>query len=132
MNTKFRPCESCHACCSGILSGNTYGNKYGNSKPCVFLVNKLCSIYNDRPNSCHKYQCAWSQNLLPEWMRPDKCGLLVSVEIDSNNQQYLKVVEMKFPIDYDSYNEIQKFCDSNNTYYVKVNYESKDSNDARL
>ena len=128
----FRPCETCTACCDGHILGNSYGNKFGCGKSCVFLVEKKCPIYKDRPNSCKNYQCAWSQHLLPEWMRPDKCGVLVSVEIDKHNKQYLKVVEMQPLVDYNIYTEIKRFCEENNTYFVKVNYGKQNCNNARL
>jgi hypothetical protein len=123
MTLNFRECNECNVCCDGSLMGNSHGNKFGNKKPCVFLVTNKCSIYKDRPNSCKSFQCAWSQKLLPEWMRPDKCGVLVSIENDIN-KQYLKVVETKPLVEYEIYKEIQTFCDKNNTYYVKVPYET--------
>ncbi len=121
----FRECGDCTACCDGHIIGNSYGNVFGYQKPCAFLVHKLCSIYPDRPKSCHDFQCAWTQKILPEWMKPSICGVLVSVEINKDtNQQFLKVVEMKELVDYSVYSEIDKFCKENNTYYVKVTYES--------
>jgi Fe-S-cluster containining protein len=122
-NNSFRPCGDCTACCDGHLVGNSHGNPFGRGRPCVFLVEKKCAIYKDRPNSCHKFQCAWTQNLLPEWMRPDNCGLLVSVEINKEQQnQFLKVIEMREDIDQSTYTEIDNFCNQNNTYYVRVGY----------
>lgn len=129
---KFRECGDCTACCDGHIIGNSHGNIFGYHKPCIFLVHKKCSIYNDRPQSCHNFQCAWTQNLFPEWMKPNACGVLVSVEINKNdNVQFLRVVEMKDTIDYLVYAEVEKFCKENNTYYVKVPYESN-SRDPRL
>ena len=122
---KLRNCGDCTACCDGHLIGNSYGNKFGNKKPCVFLVNKICSIYETRPNTCRSYQCAWTQSILPEWMKPSKCGVLVSVENNEDNKQYLKVIDMQAIVDYNVYKEIENFCKENNTYYVKVNYESR-------
>jgi len=126
----FRPCGDCTACCDGHIIGNSYGNRFGYHKPCVFLVKHKCSVYSDRPKSCHNYQCAWTQGILPEWMQPNKCGVLVSVEIN-NDIQFLRVVEMKETVDYAVYAEIEQFCKTNNTYYVKVPYESN-SRDPRL
>lgn len=121
----FRECGDCTACCDGHIIGNSHGNEFGYQKPCVFLVNKLCSIYIDRPKSCHDFQCAWTQNILPEWMKPSECGVLVSVEINKDiNQQFLKVIEMQELVDYSVYSELDKFCKENDTYYVKVPYET--------
>jgi len=128
----FRSCGECTACCDGHIVGNSYGNVFGYHKPCVFLVNRACSIYKDRPQSCHDYQCAWTQNVLPEWMRPDQCGVLVSIEINTvEHKQFLKVVELQEIVDYSIYSEIDNFCKENDTYYVKVPYESN-SRDPRL
>ena len=121
----FRPCGDCAACCEGHIIGNSYGNVFGHHKPCVFLVNRVCSIYKDRPKSCHDYQCAWSQGILSEWMKPNECGVLVAVEINrEEGRQFLRVVEMQEIVDYNVYAEIDRFCQENNTYYVKVPYES--------
>jgi hypothetical protein len=57
-------------------------------------------------------------------MKPNLCGVMISVEWDSE-KQFLRVIEMKEAIDYKVYAEIEKFCKENNTYYVKVPYESE-------
>lgn len=119
----FRPCGDCTACCDGFLVGNSYGNKFGNGKACVFLVERKCKIYEDRPQSCHNYQCAWTQGILSEWMKPNECGVMVSVEVDQEQQkQFLRVIEIRDTVEYNIYSEIEKFCEQNNTYYVKVPY----------
>jgi hypothetical protein len=53
-------------------------------------------------------------------MKPNKCGVLVSVENDSDGKQYLKVIEMKDFIEYNVYAEINQFTIQNNTYWVSV------------
>jgi Fe-S-cluster containining protein len=122
----FRPCGDCTACCDGFLIGTSHGNKFGNGKACPFLVEKKCVIYEDRPQSCHNFQCAWTQGILSEWMKPNECGVLVSVEIDKEQQkQYLRVIEMRHTIDFNIYSEIEKFCEENKTYYVKVPYAGR-------
>lgn len=88
--SQFRECGDCSACCSW-LTAEVYGWEIGCGKACRFLENGKCSIYKARDSVCRKYQCAWTQHLLPEEMRPDKCNIIVSVEIE-NNIQYLKVI----------------------------------------
>lgn len=128
----FRECGDCTACCDGHIIGNSYGNKFGFHSACVFLVNKVCTIYKDRPVCCYNFQCGWTQNILPEWMKPNQCGVLVSVEINKEEgRQFLRVIEMKETVEYSVYAEIEKFCNENNTYYVKVPYESN-SRDPKL
>ena len=43
---------------------------------------------------CSNYYCAWAQGLMPEEMRPDKIGALVSVEWDQTGKQILKSVSI--------------------------------------
>ena len=89
----FRPCGECDACCVWP-TGNVYGHEFGCGKSCKFLSDSKenkCSIYNERPDFCKSFQCAWSQHLIPEEMRPDKCNVLVTVDISG---KFLRV----FPI----------------------------------
>jgi Fe-S-cluster containining protein len=87
----FRECGECTACCSW-LEGDAFGWKFGCGQSCKFLKEGKCNVYNVRPEVCRNYQCAWSQHLLPEEMRPDKCGYIVSVEFNDQIGQYLKVI----------------------------------------
>jgi Fe-S-cluster containining protein len=86
----FRECGECTACCSWLV-GDAFGWKFGCSQSCRFLEEGGCGVHKARPEVCRNYQCAWSQHLLPEEMRPDKCNVLVSVE-QNENGQYLKAV----------------------------------------
>jgi len=88
----FRDCGDCTACCT-YLKGSSYGYEFGGGKSCKFLCESGCDIYKIRPNVCMNYQCAWSQELLPEEMRPDKCGVIASVE-NNETGQYLKLTFM--------------------------------------
>lgn len=118
----FRPCGDCHACCEGFLNAIAYGNKFGQGKPCKFLCNKQCTIYETRPEVCRKYECAWSQGIIPEWLKPNKVGVLISVETNPDKSQYLRVIEMKPTVDYAVYQTIKEWCQNNNTYYIRVPY----------
>lgn len=88
--TQFRDCGGCTACCTWLI-GDAFGWSFGCGKTCKFLDENGCGVHKARPETCRNYQCAWSQYLLPEEMRPDKCNILVSVE-SNNNGQYLKVI----------------------------------------
>lgn len=91
----FRPCGDCTGCCIGQLAGEIYGRKMWPGKPCDFLICGKCTIYEDRPVSpCQKFQCAWSQHLFDEDMRPDKIGIMVSVETAKDGSQFLRLVEI--------------------------------------
>lgn len=96
--SNFRECNECTMCCS-LLNGEAYGYDFGDGKKCKFLCETGCSIHKLRPNVCKNYFCAWSQKLLPEEMRPDKCGILASVE-NKEGIQYLRLVgELKEDIE---------------------------------
>ena len=86
----MRECGDCTACCTWLV-GSAYGHEFGGGKSCKFLCESGCSVHKARPNVCMNYFCAWAQELLPEEMRPDKCNILVSVEL-RENEQYLKVI----------------------------------------
>lgn len=110
----MRECGECQACCSGLLIGSARGSFFGNLIPCKFLENE-CTIYSDRPETCRRYYCAWAQELLPEWTRPDKTGVIVSVET-RKGFQYLNVIS-KADIKPDLLSEINKFTTENNTFF---------------
>ena len=114
----MRNCNDCQICCKGFLSGSTRGSWFGGLTPCKYLVDG-CTIYSDRPTHCRSYQCAWSQGILPELMKPSELNMVVSVEIDSSGKQFLKVVytgELSDEIE----EELDNFVSKNDTYYLKT------------
>lgn len=86
----MRECDGCKECCI-IPYGNVYGHEFGNGTPCKFLGECGCNVYKARPDFCKKYYCAWAQELLPIEMKPNECGVLVSVE-NGENGQFLRAV----------------------------------------
>jgi hypothetical protein len=90
-----KSCGNCSACCSGRLTATVYGHEIFNGRPCAFLLEKKCSIYNQRPEDpCKKYLCAYLQlDWMPMWMRPDQCGVLISIFKTKNGTEYLQAVE---------------------------------------
>lgn len=78
IKTIGRACAGCTKCCEGWLSGQAYGFDFNVSKPCAFL-NKGCSIYPFRPTEpCKTFECQWKSNRsLPEWLKPDKSGVII-------------------------------------------------------
>lgn len=88
----MRDCDSCTACCTW-LKGESYGWEFGGGKSCKFLGDGGCGIYDIRPDTCKRYFCAWAQELFDYDMRPDKCGILASVE-QGDRGQYLKIMEI--------------------------------------
>lgn len=121
--TEFRPCGDCTGCCQGILAVNVHGNLAQGRRPCYFLVDNKCTIYNERPNVCRKYQCAWSQGILDEDMRPDKCGIMVSVADAEDGSQYLRVVELWPNVPYETYQKLNECAKALNTVWVGIKYD---------
>ena len=112
----MRPCEDCQACCQGWLIGDAYGIPFSKGKPCAFLKEK-CMIYTCRPSVCKKYYCAWAQELFPEWMQPNKCNVLITVQNWSKGQ-YLRCSEMGQKMGDNVFAEILNFCKKNSCPYV--------------
>lgn len=117
----FRECGDCTACCTW-LNGIAYGWEFGGGKTCKFLCESGCSVHKARPKVCEKYFCAWSQELLEEEMRPDKCGVIASVE-NNENGQYLKLISIKQEINTDILDYFKKWSSIMNTpvIYLKNN-----------
>jgi Fe-S-cluster containining protein len=93
----------------------------GAGKPCVFLVDTECVVYEDRPQVCKDYQCAWSQGLMSEEMKPTISKVMISVERDPQ-KQFLRVIELAENIDDKVYKEIADFTDKHDTYAIQVPY----------
>jgi hypothetical protein len=70
---------------------------------------------------CRNFYCGWAQELFPEWMQPNLCNVLVSVEKWSAGQ-YLKCIEMGCKMTDDVLVEILNFCKTHNAPYV-LQYE---------
>lgn len=118
----FKPCGDCQVCCQGYLEGTAYGMKFGltpnGPKPCGFLQ-KVCTVYSARPSMCSNYYCAWSQGLFPEWMKPNKSKVLVSVQTWSKGQYLLAtVIDKEF--DQRAIEELTNFTDQNSAPLVLV------------
>jgi Fe-S-cluster containining protein len=114
----MRPCDDCTACCTW-LKGSAYGYEFGEGKSCKFLCKTGCDIHKARPTVCEGYFCAWAQELLPEEMRPDKCGVLASVE--NNNGQYLRLTLIDGKINIDILEYFKEWSIKMNTLVLYLN-----------
>ena len=75
-----RQCEPCTACCDGWLKIEVYGHQIDRGAPCPFSTGQNCKIYQQRPQDpCREFICGWRahNSPLPEWMRPDKAGMIL-------------------------------------------------------
>lgn len=128
----FKECGECSACCQGHLIGDAYNHKFGNGKPCFYLRQEKCIIYKTRPDVCKKYQCAWTQHLFnDDLMRPDKLGIMVSVE-KLNNEQVLKAIEIRPYVSWDSHEKINLWAKLLNAKLIKVYYNYKIDKDGKI
>jgi len=118
---RLRECGDCYACCNGNLVAKILSNDMGAGKPCTFLVDTKCVVYEQRPQVCKDYQCAWSQGLLSEDMKPTISDVMISVEKDGQ-KQFFRVIELVSDIKEEVYTEIKEFTDKHDTYFIKVPY----------
>ena len=80
MRTRTRRCGSCTGCCDGWLRINVYGHLAFPGQPCPFSTGQSCSIYDQRPQEpCREFFCGWMAkgSPLPDWLRPDRSGVIV-------------------------------------------------------
>lgn len=78
----MQDCGECTLCCKllHIKEVDSKPNEY--CKHCDLNVG--CNIYDNRPDGCREFQCAWLQmNQVGIEMRPDKCGVLFEKFTDS-------------------------------------------------
>jgi hypothetical protein len=78
-----RSCGDCTACCTTLALAAL--NKPINVR-CQHVCTAGCGIYNDRPEACQNYRCAWHLGLLPEKFRPDQSGIVWSFESTAAGQ----------------------------------------------
>ena len=90
-----RECGTCTKCCDGWLHGEAHGHNFWPGRPCHFVGEKGCTIYETRPDSpCKSYKCMWLQDetSIPEWMKPDKVNAILTKR-RINNIDYIELVE---------------------------------------
>lgn len=78
--TSARDCGACTACCDGWLKITVHGHPVYPGKPCPFSSGHHCTIYETRPQDpCRGFVCGWLArgSPLPDWMRPDRAGVIV-------------------------------------------------------
>ena len=72
-----RACGECRACCTTCAVNEL--DKPLNT-PCVHLAAHGCGIYENRPQSCRDYDCAWLHGHFAVEDRPDKTGIVWTFE----------------------------------------------------
>jgi hypothetical protein len=99
--TYKRECGGCTACCEGWMHGQSHGEYFQPGRPCHFKCETGCAIYENRPEKpCKTFSCEWLQNYeIPEWMKPNLSGVIITSRDYGENKKYLEVLEMGKKID---------------------------------
>lgn len=110
-----RQCGDCDMCCKWLFN-NVNGHIMKPGSPCFYL-GEACTIYEDRPQACRNYFCAYIQDLLPEWMKPSLTGILVSPERWGDRKQYqmLRAIECDKKLTAEILSWLIQFSQRNNT-----------------
>ena len=89
-----RECGACTACCV-VLTVDTPDLKKPPGVPCARLTDQGCSIHARRPHICRTWFCAWRRVAqMPEEARPDRSGLLASVNFVKQPRNCLEAVSI--------------------------------------
>ncbi len=81
-----RSCGDCTVCCT-VLPVNSPDFAKPAGIPCTHLTAKGCGIHAVRPHICRTWFCVWRREEdLPDAARPDRSGLLVSVNFVAKPQ----------------------------------------------
>lgn len=89
-----RACGDCTACCT-VLAINTPDFAKPAETPCVYLTAHGCGIHAMRPRICRTWFCAWRRIAsMPDEARPDRSGLLVSLNFVKNPQNCFEGVSI--------------------------------------
>jgi Fe-S-cluster containining protein len=82
---RVRQCGSCSACCT-LLEVTDVGKSANEwCKHCD--AGNGCTIYDDRPQMCRSFSCAWLQGHLSDDWYPERAGLVVHFSQDAVNVQ---------------------------------------------
>lgn len=114
-----RTCDGCTKCCDGWLSGIAHGRAFWSGRPCHFVGQNGCTIYNDRPQDpCKSYQCEWLVNDdVPEWLKPSMSNVLISKR-KSGDTEYWRVSEAGAKITVEALSWVFMHCLSKNVNFI--------------
>ncbi len=89
-----RVCGDCTTCCT-VLTVDTPDFSKPAGTPCANLCAAGCSIHDVRPPICRTWFCAWRRvATMPDAARPDRSGLLVSVNFVQEPQNCFEGVSI--------------------------------------
>lgn len=89
-----RSCGDCTACCT-VLTVNSPDFAKPAGVPCVHLTAAGCGIHAVRPHICRTWFCVWRREAdLPDAARPDRSGLLISLNFVDRPQNCFEGVSI--------------------------------------
>ncbi len=89
-----RDCGDCTACCTHLtVNSPDFAKPAGIA--CSHLTASGCAIHAVRPHICRTWFCVWRRRAdLPDAARPDRSGLLVSINFVDRPQNCLEAVSI--------------------------------------
>lgn len=77
-----RECGTCQSCCIAPAINKPEVQKRPGS-PCLHSLQGGCNIYENRPDPCRTFFCAWRRSRdFPDDWRPDRSGVLAILEVN--------------------------------------------------
>lgn len=87
-----RTCGRCTVCCTHMQVGELHKPE---GETCYLVTKEGCGAYDDRPDSCRKYECFWLMGFGKEGHRPDRSNALLYVEDSPKLGRVVVVTETK-------------------------------------
>lgn len=83
-----RKCGSCSACCTTLAVAGLGKPAY---TKCAHVKQgtRSCKIYDQRPGECQSYDCGWLQGFGTNAMKPDECGVVITMEMTRLGRTFL-------------------------------------------
>ncbi len=78
--TAKRSCGECTLCCTVMGVPDLPAAPKPPGERCGHVCSRGCRIYQQRPPTCRDFACVWAQGGLPKHMRPDKVGMVFTVD----------------------------------------------------
>ncbi len=99
-----RNCNGCTECCNGSskLHGEIFGKHFHSGKPCHYVGESGCTIYENRPQDpCKRFRCEWLDNpeMFPEWMKPNLSKIIGIRRTTEKGNSILEIRECGQKID---------------------------------
>lgn len=124
----MRQCNGCTLCC--YVGGVSELEKPPHTS-CVHVTEYGCGIFGskERPQTCNSFKCAWLHDIGGEKDRPDKIGVLLSINTTPRGLIGFAIETMPGAIETTGGNAIVDFARKTKLPIIAVKYESRPPND---